>query len=154
MTLELVDYRAPAVMKKSWTPFQSSEGYEHPDWWSDAGGAVGDPWFVAVLEDGVEVARVQLDERGGINPHYAGAPTIDTHDLLEIQNIEVRIAARRGKVATRGLLALAERHPERRLMAYSMGADSDGFWNSLGWESYFYSERGLNGRTLFIQPAP
>ncbi|WP_235615072.1 GNAT family N-acetyltransferase [Mycobacteroides abscessus] len=140
-------------MKKSWTPFPSSEGYEHPDWWRDAGGAVGDPWFVEVLEGGVEVARVQLDERGGINPAYTDAPAIDTHDLLEIQNIEVRAVARRRKVATRTVLALAERNPERRLMAYSMDAGSDGFWNSLSWESYFYSERGLTGRTLFIQPA-
>lgn len=152
VTLELVDHHAPAAVKNSWTPFPSSEGYEHADWWSDAGGAVGDPWFVEVLEDGVQVARVQLDERGGIGTDYAGAPAIDTDDLLEIQNIEVRTAARRRKVATRVVLALAEREPERRLMAYSMGADSDGFWNSLGWESYFYSERGLTGRTLFIAP--
>ena len=101
MTLELVDHRAPAAVKKSWTPFPSSEGYKHPDWWSDAGGAVGDPWFVAVLEDGVEVARVQLDERGGINPDYAGTPTIDAADLLKIQNIEVRTTARRRRIATR-----------------------------------------------------
>jgi hypothetical protein len=151
VTLELVDHRAPAALKKSWTPFPSSEGYEHPDWWSDASGAVGDPWFVAVLEDGVEVARVQLDERGGINPDYAGAPVVDSSELLEIQNIEVHTAARRRKVATRTVLALAERSPTRRLMAYSMDADSDGFWNSLGWEAFHYSERGLTGRTLFIQ---
>lgn len=152
MNLELFDHRAPATVKNSWTPFPSSEGYERPHWWESAGGAVGDPWFVEVLEDGVQVARVQLDERGGINPDYAGAPAIDTHDLLEIQNIEVATAARRRKVATRVVQALAERHPERRLMAYSKDADSDGFWNSLGWESYFYSERGLTGRTLFIAP--
>jgi hypothetical protein len=150
VNLELVDHRAPAAVKNSWTPFPSSEGYEQPHWWESAGGAVGDPWFVEVLEDGVQVARVQLDERGGIGPHYAGAPAIDSVDLLEIQNIEVATAARRRKVATRTMLALAERHPERRLMAYSKDADSDGFWNSLGWESYCYSERGLTARTLFI----
>lgn len=54
-----------------------------------------------MLEDGVEVARVQLDERGGITSDYAGAPAIDSGELLEIQNIEVRAAVRRGKVATR-----------------------------------------------------
>lgn len=130
----------------------SSEGYEHLDWWRDAGGAVGDPWFVEVLEDGVEVARVQLDERGCVNPKYAGTPDINSDDLLEIQYIEVHTATRRRKVATRTVLALAERNPERRLVAYSMDADSDGFWNSLGWEPYVYSERGLTGRTLFIAP--
>lgn len=65
VTLELVDHRAPAAVKNSWTPFLSSEGYEHPDWWENAGGAVGDPWFVEVSEHGLQVARVQLDERGG-----------------------------------------------------------------------------------------
>ncbi|WP_124712859.1 GNAT family N-acetyltransferase [Mycolicibacterium nivoides] len=152
MTLELVDHRAPAAEKRSWTPFPSSDGYEHPDWWSSAKGAVGDPWFVQVMEDGVEVARVQLDERGGINPEYAGAPAIDSDELLEIQNIEVRTTARRRRVATRALQALAERHPERRLMAYSKGAGADDFWNSLGWEAFYYSQRGLTGGILFIQP--
>lgn len=139
-------------MKKSWTPFPSSEDYEHPDWWSDASGAVGDPWFVEIREHGVQVARVQLDERGGINPEYAGAPAIDSSELLEIQNIEVAASARRRKVATRVVRALAERHPERRLMAYSKDADSDEFWNSLCWEAFHYSQRGLTGRTLFIEP--
>ncbi len=104
-----------------------------------------------MLEDGVEVARVQLDERGGINPDYAGAPTIDTSELLEVQNIEVATAARRRKIATHAVQALAERHPERRLIAYSKGAESDYFWNSLDWEAFYYSKRGLTGRTLFIQ---
>lgn len=152
MTLELIDYRAPAAVKKSWTPFPSSEGYEHADWWSDAGGAVGDPWFIEVLEDGVQVARVQLDERGGIGTHYAGAPAIDTGDLLEIQNIEVRTAARRRKVATRVAQALARRYPERRLMAYSKDAGADDFWNTLGWEAFYDTRRGPTGGTLFIAP--
>lgn len=152
MNLELVDHRAPAAVKNSWTPFPSSEGYERPHWWESAGGAIGDPWFVAVLEDGVQVARVQLDERGGINPAYAGAPAIDTNDLLEIQYIEVSTAARRRKVATRTVLALAERHPERRLMAYSKDADSDDFWNTLGWEAFYDARRGPTGGTLFVQP--
>lgn len=97
---------------------------------------------------------MQLDEPGGINPDDAGEPTIYTADLLEIHNIELVTAARRRKVATRVVQALAERHPERRLMAYSKDADSDGFWNFFGWESYVHSERGLTGRTLFVQPAP
>jgi hypothetical protein len=151
VTLELVDHRAPTAVKNTWTPFQSSEGYEYPEWWANAGGAVGDPWFIEVVEDGVEVARVQLDERGGINPDYVGAPAIGSSELLEIQNIEVRVAARRRKVATRVVQALAERHPKRRLMAYSKDAASDEFWNVFGWESFVYSQRGLIGRTLFIQ---
>lgn len=43
------------------------------------------------------MTRVQLDERGGVNPEYVDAPAIDTNDLLEIENIEGRTAARRRK---------------------------------------------------------
>lgn len=57
------------------------------------------------------MTRVQLDERGGVNPEYVDAPAIDTNDLLEIENIEGRTAARRRKIATRVVQALAEREP-------------------------------------------
>ncbi|WP_301121576.1 GNAT family N-acetyltransferase [Mycolicibacterium fortuitum] len=148
MTLELVDHRAPAAEKRSWTPFPSSEGYERPHWWENAGGAVGDPWFVEVLEGGVQVARVQLDERGGINPEYTGAPAVDSDVLLEIQYIEVSTGARRRRVATRALRALAERHPERRLMAYS--EDAEDFWDSLDdWERFDHPDG--RSRPLFVQ---
>ena len=39
-------------------------------------------------------------------------------------------------------------------MAYSKCADSDDYWNSLGCEAFYYSQRGLTGRTLFIQRPP
>ncbi|TQR84295.1 GNAT family N-acetyltransferase [Mycobacterium hodleri] len=151
MPLELVDHRADAAVKQSWTPFPSSEDYEHPDWWSSASGAVGDPWFVQVLENGTEVARVQFDDPGGISPHYARVPTVGG-ERLEIQHIEVAAAARRRKVATRVVRALVNRHPDRRLFAYS--GDADGFWGFLGWEPFYDSRPGPAGRTLFIQPNP
>ncbi len=145
MTLELVDHRAIA---RSWTPFLSSTDYEHPHWWENAGGAIGDPWFVQVLEHGVEVARVQLDERGAINPSYPVVPAALGGELLEIQFIEVAATARRRKVATRAVQALVDRHPDRQLMAYS--EDAEDFWDSLtGWQRFNHP----NGRSrpLFIQ---
>lgn len=148
MHLELVDHRADAAVKHSWSPFLSSEDYEHPDWWSSASGAVGDPWFVQVLENGSEVARVQFDDPGGISPHYAGVPSVGG-ERLEIQHIEVAASARWRKVATRTVRALMDRHPDRRLFAYS--GDADGFWASLGWEPFYDSRPGPAGRTLFIQ---
>lgn len=149
--LEFVDHRADSAVKDSWTPFSSSEDYEHPDWWRDAGGAVGDPWFVQVLDRGAEVARVQFDELGGINPSYVGAPVVVEDELLEIQYIEVAVSARGWKVGSHVVHGLRERHPERRLLAYSEGAD--GFWASVGWEPFYESRPGPAGRTLFIQPA-
>jgi hypothetical protein len=147
VTLEFVDHRADAADRRLWTPFTSSEGYEHPHWWADARGTSGDPWFVQVLENGMEVARVQLDDRGGIHPDYAGVPEIGD-ERLEIQFIEVATFARRRKVATRIVHGLAERHPHRRLIAYSEGADE--FWSSLvGWERFDHPDGRHRG--LFIQ---
>lgn len=100
MTLEFVDHRADAALKHSWTPFATSDNYERPHWWRDAGGATGDPWFVEVRENGVEVARVQLDERGVIKPSYVDVPAEVGDELLEIQYIEVSTAARGARVGT------------------------------------------------------
>lgn len=138
-------------MKYTWTPFEPSESYEHPEWWANARGAVGDPWFVQALENGVEIARVQLDERGGIGDGYTDAPAINAHELLEIQFIEVTTTARRRGVATRVVQALTEQHPDKHLMAYSEGADA--FWESLGWDPFYDLSPGPPGRTLYIQPA-
>lgn len=151
MTLELIDHRADAAVKRSWTPFPSSEGYEHPDWWSRASAAAGDPWFIEVRESGVEVARVQLDDPGGINPYYADAPELGV-ERLEIQHIEVATAVRQQGIGAQVVRALEMGHQHRRLYAYS-AERADGFWASLGWEPFYESRRGPAGRTLFIQPA-
>lgn len=149
MTLEFLEVRPPTAYSRSWTPFASSEGYEYPDWWKDAGGTTGEPWFVRVLEDGIEVARVKLDDPGGINPAYTDAPTLGP-ERLEIQFIEVTTAARRRKVATRVVHFLTKQLPRRRLFAYSEGADC--FWGSLaGWRRFDHPDG--RSRPLFIQPA-
>jgi hypothetical protein len=56
MSLELVDFRGPSADRHLWIPFTSSEGYENPHWWNSAGGTIGPPWFVQVLEAGMEMA--------------------------------------------------------------------------------------------------
>lgn len=75
MTLELVDLRPAASADRWWTPpFDSTVIYEHPHWWNQQ---VGDEsWFVQVLEHGTEVARVEFDDPGGINPNYEGVPEL------------------------------------------------------------------------------
>lgn len=99
------------------------------------------------MEDDVEVARVEIDDPGGINPAYTGVPDLDP-ERLEIQFIEVADAAHRRGVGTHVVYALQERHPDRRLFAYSEEADD--FWASLGWERFDHPN-GIN-RPLFIQP--
>ena len=151
MTLDFVDLRRGSASRYSWIPpFDSAVAYENEQSWDDAPYLVEDPWYVQVLEAGIEVARVELDEEVGIE-HYAAVPAIGA-ERLEIQFIEVAMAARGRGVGTRVVRGLAERHPGRRLLAYSEGAD--GFWASLGWERFDHPEgRPEFHRALFIQAA-
>lgn len=114
-------------------PFPSSEGYERPDWWSRQL-RYDNQWYQQVLDNGGDVARVQLDGNGTVNSDYTNAPT-GGGPWLKIQCIEVAVAARRRKIATRIVQELAELHPGRRLIAYSEGGDH--FWDSLtAWDRY------------------
>ena len=136
MTLQFIDHYGDPAESRSWTPFPSSEDYDHPDWWRDGGGTIGDPWFVQVLEeDGVEVARVQLDDRGSANQEYTQVPRPGPEPWLKIMFIEVATSARRRGIGYRVVEGLVERHPDRRLLAYSEGAND--FWGSLSnWERF------------------
>jgi len=42
-------------------PFDWEIPYENERWWDEVRYYADDPWFVQVLEDGVEVARVECD---------------------------------------------------------------------------------------------
>jgi len=89
MTVDLVDHRRGSADKYSWMPpFDWSMAYENDRRWDEVRYDVDDPWFVQVVGDSVEVARVELDDPGNINPDYTGVPTIGP-ERLEIQFIEV-----------------------------------------------------------------
>jgi GNAT superfamily N-acetyltransferase len=146
MPLEFVDHRRGFADKYSWCPpFDWSVAYENSHWWDEVRYYVDDPWFIRVLEDGMEVARVEVDDPGDINPDYTDVPTIGP-ERLEVQLIEVASAARGRGVGTRVVQALAEQHRDRRLFAYSEGADR--FWVKLGWDKFDHPD---GGRALFIQ---
>ncbi|WP_459979953.1 GNAT family N-acetyltransferase, partial [Mycobacterium avium] len=76
-------------------------------WWDDVPYLFNDPWYVQVLEDGAEVARVELDDPGGINPEYIDVPPLGP-ERLEIQFLEVATAERGRGVGTRVVRALQE----------------------------------------------
>jgi hypothetical protein len=149
LTLDFVDLRRGSANRYSWIPpFDSAVAYENEHWWDSAPYLVEDPWYVQVLEDSVEVARVELDEEVGIE-HYTAVPAIGA-ERLEIQFVEVAMAARGRRVGTRVVRGLAARHPGRRLVAYSEGAD--GFWTSLGFARFDHPAGPESQRPLFIQP--
>ncbi len=150
MPLDLIDLRRGSANRYSWIPpFDFSVAYDNEQWWTDVRYYYTDePWFVQILDDGVEVARVELDDPGGINPNYRNVPKLAS-PCLEIQFIEVSTGARRRRIGTRTVHALAQRHGDRRLMAYSEEADE--FWDSLGWDRFDHPDG--RHRALFIQPA-
>ncbi|CPR69922.1 GNAT family N-acetyltransferase [Mycobacteroides abscessus] len=148
MDLRLVDLRRGPADDCWWTPaFDETVTYEHPDWWNPHNFGTEDPWYVQVLEHGVEVARVELKEDVDID-HYANVPAVGS-ERLEIAFIEVATAECGRGIGTQVMRELERRHPGRRLLAYS--EEADGFWASLGWEPFHHPEG--DWRTLFIQPA-
>lgn len=153
LVLELVDLHRPAhADRHEWAPpFDRSVEYTNRGWWVRAPHHVDSPWYVQVLEEGREVARVEIDDPGGINQDYGDVPDLGD-ERLEIQLIEVVPIHRRRGVATAVIRALEARHPDRRLFAYSELAD--GFWDSLGWERFGRNDRlPAQYQPLFIQPA-
>lgn len=149
MSLELIDHRRGSASEYSWLPpFDWTVEYQNDRWWDEPRYYSDEPWFVQVMEDGVEVARVELDDPGGINPTYVNVPAIGP-ERLEIQCIEVATAARGRRIGTQVVQALVQRHPDRRLMAYS--EDAHDFWASLGWDRFDHPEGPQFHRPLFIQ---
>lgn len=151
--MQFIEHRRGSADTYSWVPpFDWSIGYKYDQWWDDVRYYyVSEPWFVQVLEDGVEVARVELDDPGGINPEYTGVPDLGG-ERLEIQLIEVATAVRSRGVGTRVVEGLAGLHRDRRLFAYSEEADE--FWASLGWSRFDHRDgQPQFHRALFIQPA-
>jgi len=153
MAIELVDHhRRGSADQYSWLPpFDWNVAYENGRWWDEPRHYyVGEPWFVQVLEGDDEVARVELDDPGGVNPQYSDVPKLGA-ERLEIQFIEVANGARSRGIGTRVVRALEDRHRDRRLFAYSEEAHD--FWASLGWERFDHPDGPRFHRPLFIQRA-
>jgi hypothetical protein len=147
MTLQFLG-RCVSADRYPWLPpFDWAVACENEHWWNRQLGE--HPWIVQVLEDGAEVARVEFDDPGLINPCYANLPELG-NERLEIQYIEVRMSARERGTGTRVVRALENQHPDRRLFAYS---EADRFGTRLGWEPFHDPRPGPAGRTLLIQPA-
>lgn len=107
--------------------------------------------FLRALEADSEVARIYLDDKVGID-HFAGVPQLGSTGL-EVQFIEVHADHRLRGIGHAAIDCLYKRYPDRRLVAFSEGAD--GFWSSLGWNRYVHADpdKALYNQPLYIQPA-
>lgn len=152
MAFEFVDLHRGDASRYSWIPpFDWSQHYDNDRWWNELRELDTDPWFVQVLDKRTEVARIGLEATIEID-HYAGVPDIGPEGL-EIQFFEVATAARGKRVATQVIQQLAQRHPDRRFLAYSERADK--FWASLGWPRFkppHFDPEHEEPSTLFIAP--
>src|SRR6185437_15518000 len=86
-------------------------------------------FFLRVVEKDDEVARVHLENEVEVD-HYADVPSLGA-SALAIQFIEVHNNHRLRGIGHGVIDLLQNRYPDRRLVAFSEGAD--GFWSSLGW---------------------
>lgn len=152
MNLTVVELHRPAG-ERFWFPFAYEEaGIGFNDrWWND-GPVYPDSKsvFLRILDNVDEVARVELDNEVEID-HYADVPPLGA-TALEIQLIEVHNDHRGRGIGHAVINILYGRYTDRRLVAFSEGAD--GFWSSLGWRRHLHTdpEKAPFYRSLYIQP--
>ncbi|WP_198663566.1 GNAT family N-acetyltransferase [Jiangella endophytica] len=148
MRLVLIEKRRrPDDDRYTWQRFELSEHFNER-WWNEPRLFDDSATYFEVRLDGVEVARVELDDRVGFARDF-GAPQLGAA-ALEIQFIEVAPAYRGRGIGTEVVTRIAALHPGCRLMALSEHADE--FWSSLGWQRYERPERHLRGQPLYLQP--
>jgi len=127
-------------------PYTQHDGF-NPDWWKPR---IGNNYrHLQVRRDGVEVARVMLDEVVHID-YYVGTPPLGAR-ALQIELIEVSSKRRRAGIGRQVVHRLAQLYPDRRLVAFSEGADE--FWESLEWRRHERREDAERCQSLFIQPS-
>lgn len=152
MNLTLVELDRPTG-ERLWFPFTYEEaglGFTDTWWYRGPVYLYSKSTFLRAVENNNEVARVHLDDEVEID-HYAGVPHLGG-TALQIQFIEVHADHRLRGIGHAVIDLLHESHPDRRLVAYSEGAD--GFWSSLGWSQHLYADPEMASRCqpLFIQP--
>ncbi|QOC89675.1 N-acetyltransferase [Micromonospora craniellae] len=152
MRLTLVELDRP-VGERFWFPFTYEEaglGFNNLWWYGSPVYPHSKSVFLRVVENNNEVARVHLDNEVEID-HYADVPPLGA-TALEIQFIEVHDDHRGCGIGRAVIGLLHNRYPDRRLVAFSEGAD--GFWSSLGWRRHLHAdpEEASFFRPLFIQP--
>lgn len=146
--LELVQHHRPAgVSRYEWQPFVRDDGFTY-DWWHRMWDFDARYSLWSVYRDGVEVARVELDDEVHYD-HYSGVPDLG-RGVLEIDFFEVSSPVRRSQVGRKAVELVARTFPDRRLVAFSEEADA--FWAGLGWDRYDHPMGAQFYRPFFVAP--
>lgn len=153
VTLKLIELKRP-IGVRLWSPFEYEEaglGFTRNWWYHGPVYPDSTSSFLRAFENATEVARVELDDEVHID-HYADVPDL-RGTALEIQFIEVQTDHRLEGIGSAVVRLLQGLYPDRRLVAFSEGAD--GFWSSLGWSCHLHAdpEEAPRYRPLFIATA-
>lgn len=136
------------TLSKRTDGFSDQTGFNE-QWWRPRISQRGSTLFFVSDERGVEVARVEMVER--THPgEYLG--DVDPRRFVKIQFIEVHQRHRGRGVGLVKLRLIAERYPDRRLLAFS---ESDAFWDKTGWTRYIHAEDDVarpRHQALYLQP--
>jgi GNAT superfamily N-acetyltransferase len=145
---DLVEHHPPLGMSRyQWEPYVTDAGFR-VDWWHRPWD-LGDRYSLwSLFDDGVEVARIELDEQVYYD-HYDGDPPLGPA-VLEVDFFEVSVLARGRGVGRAALEMIAEQHQGRRLVAFS--EEADGFWARVGWTRYDHPDGFPLYRPLFVAP--
>lgn len=128
--------------------FDDTDGFT-PRWWAPRLFNDGSTYLAVVRGDGTEVARIEMVDQ--THPgHYVGVT--ESPKFIKIHMIEVHSRHRRRGIAVSTLYLLADRYPERQLLAFS---EADEFWESVGWARHVHRDEDPDAprhQVLFIQP--
>lgn len=104
--------------------------------------------WMSVVVGSSEVARVMLEPRAAFSKWLSiGTPG----PFMEVVFLEVASSQRRGKLGTRIVEELVQRHPNETLVATSQDSYSDAFWTAVKWHRYDHP--ALPGsRAVYVAP--
>ena len=100
------------------------------------------------FDDGVEVARVELEPNRQLHPVYVGLDV--TKPIVDVWYFEVASSHRRQGVGRAVLDLVVEQYPGQTLIAFS---HADDFWAGIGWQAHDRTD-GADGNSVLFAHHP
>lgn len=146
--IELIEHKRPSgVGLYEWQPYADDGTFTH-HWWHRLWDISDRRSLWSANQNGHEVARINLDQEVSYE-HYDRVPDLGPN-VLEIDFFEVSSAVRKKGVGRSVLQLIAERFPDKRLVAFSEEADA--FWSGLDWSRYDHPYGFPAYRPFFVAP--
>ncbi|MBF4616420.1 GCN5 family acetyltransferase [Curtobacterium sp. VKM Ac-1376] len=132
------------------SPFDMTVAGFNERWWGRARYSTEPNYETLTFDqDGVEVARAEIDTAAQIADVYKGFTP--PASAIDVSFFEVREGYRLAGVGEAAMMLLVSRYPGRTFTAFSEQAD--GFWSGIGWTHYPRVDRSMHYRPLFVKHA-